>query len=84
MLWGGNSAVSGWLVSPSKCKSLVTKTKPDPEIFLTAAGKLGIRVIDLYAFTKDHPEWFVDGVHPNIRGNRAIAKYILNSSGLGP
>ena len=54
------------------------------QIIERVAGKLGIRVIDLYAFTKDHPEWFVDGVHPNIRGNRAIAEYILNSSGLGP
>lgn len=34
------------------------------------------QVIDLYSFTRDHPEWFKDGVHPNAEGNEAIADYI--------
>lgn len=33
-------------------------------------------VIDLYTLTEDSPQWFVDGVHPNRRGNKAIAKEI--------
>ena len=32
-----------------------------------------LKLIDLYAQTASHPEWFVDGVHPNKQGNQAIA-----------
>lgn len=32
--------------------------------------------LDLYAFTENHPEYFMDGVHPNSFGNMAIAKHI--------
>lgn len=37
-----------------------------------------VSVIDLYSYTKDHPEWFMDGVHPNAQGNKAIADYIYS------
>lgn len=41
------------------------------------AKKLRIPVFDLHQHTKDHPEWFADGVHPDEKGNRAIAEYIF-------
>lgn len=50
-----------------------------PQIIMEAAEELGIEVIDLYTLTKDHPEWFWDGVHPNAEGNRAIADVIVNT-----
>ncbi len=43
-----------------------------PEI----AKETGAEVIDLYIFTKYHPEWFADKIHPNKKGNAAIAEYI--------
>lgn len=46
------------------------------DIVQQAGIKLKVSVIDLYTFTEDHPEWFVDGVHPNAEGNAAIAQYI--------
>ena len=33
-------------------------------------------VIDLYSVTKDHPEYYLEGVHPNAAGNLAIAKAV--------
>ena len=33
-------------------------------------------VIDIFSATKDHPEYFPDGVHPNVVGNKAIAETI--------
>ena len=42
-----------------------------------AAQKRGLKTIDLYSITKDHPEYFMDGVHPNVPGNRKIAEYIF-------
>lgn len=41
-----------------------------------AVEETGTAVIDLYSLTEDHEEWFVDGVHPNAQGNRAIAECI--------
>ena len=41
-----------------------------------AAARLGIPVIDLYALTAYHPEWFQDGVHPNARGCHEMAACI--------
>lgn len=32
-----------------------------------------VKVIDLYTLTKDHKEWFPDGIHPNAVGNKKIA-----------
>ena len=40
------------------------------------AEETGCGLIDLYSLTDGHPEWFVDGVHPNAEGNRNIAAYI--------
>lgn len=35
-----------------------------------------VPVIDIYEVTKDYPEYFVDGVHPNAEGNQVIAQTI--------
>ena len=48
-------------------------------IIRRVAGRLGIRCFDLYAESESHPEWFADGVHPNVEGNRAIAEFIHRS-----
>lgn len=42
--------------------------------------KHGLQVVDLYALTEEHPEYFMDGVHPNALGNQAIAEHISGSS----
>lgn len=38
--------------------------------------KHSLPVIDLYTLTEDHPEYFDDGAHPNLPGNKAIADYV--------
>ena len=43
---------------------------------MRAAEENGLQVIDLYAFTEGHGEWFADGVHPNKLGNQKIAEEI--------
>ena len=40
------------------------------------AEEENVPVIDLYAFTEGHPEYFDDGVHPNVLGNRKIAEFL--------
>lgn len=47
-----------------------------------AAEKMNLQVIDLHAYTEGHPEWFMDGVHPNAAGNRAFAAYIAEKLAL--
>lgn len=39
------------------------------------AQRLGLRCFDLNEASKDHPEWFGDGVHPNAAGNQEIADF---------
>ena len=46
------------------------------------AKKMNLQMIDLHEYTKDHPEWFTDGVHPNAAGNRAFAKRIAEELNL--
>ena len=43
------------------------------------AADLGLPVIDLYALTEGRPELFLEGVHPNIEGNAAIAERVFRS-----
>ncbi len=45
-------------------------------IVLRVGERTDTPVIDLYAATENHPEWFSDGVHPNDEGNRRFAEYI--------
>lgn len=43
---------------------------------LSVAAAYSLPVIDLYALTQTHPEYFMDGVHPNRLGNVEIAKAV--------
>ena len=52
------------------------KIREAGKIIDDVADDLKIQVIDLYAFTREHPDWFTDGVHPNKTGNQKIAAYI--------
>lgn len=45
-------------------------------IIREAAAETGVGLIDLYALTEAHPEWFADELHPNAEGNQAIAEEI--------
>jgi acyl-CoA thioesterase-1 len=40
------------------------------------ANELGLPIIDVYSVMRDHPEYFVDGVHPNSEGARVVASEI--------
>lgn len=46
------------------------------EIVARVADQTGANLIDLYAFSESHPEWFGDTIHGNAEGNRRIAEYI--------
>lgn len=46
-------------------------------LVLSLGKRYNLPVIDLYAFTETHPEWFLDGVHPNREGNIAVAEHIF-------
>jgi hypothetical protein len=39
----------------------------------SVATALSVPVIEIHAATSGHPEWFPDGVHPNVDGMAAIA-----------
>ena len=43
------------------------------------ANQLELPIIDVYDALSNHPEYFPDGVHPNIEGGKAIAKKIFQS-----
>lgn len=49
------------------------------DIVKKTAWQLKIELIDLYELTRDHPEWFDDGVHPNDLGNLMLAEEIVKS-----
>ena len=46
------------------------------EIVKEIAQRNALTYIDMYHFSENHPEWFMDGVHPNEEGNRAIGEYL--------
>ena len=46
------------------------------------APNMSAELVDLYEFTEYHPEYFGDGVHPNVLGNSAIAGFLLERLGL--
>ena len=48
-------------------------------IWELAATRPNITVIDWYSPAVNHPEWFPDGVHPNLEGARQFAKLLKNS-----
>ena len=48
-------------------------------ILTEVCAEKGVAVVDLYAATCEHPEWFPDGVHPSAEGNQAIAQAIFDA-----
>ena len=48
-------------------------------ILTEVCAEKDVAVVDLYAVTVDHPEWFPDGVHPDAEGNKAIAQAIYET-----
>ena len=48
-------------------------------IWELAATRPNIIVIDWYSLAVQHPEWFPDGVHPNLEGARNFAKLLRDS-----
>jgi acyl-CoA thioesterase I len=46
-------------------------------ILLKVAKESTTSVIDIYAVTRDHPEYFGDGVHPNVLGNKVLAETVF-------
>jgi lysophospholipase L1-like esterase len=48
-------------------------------IIKNVAEKMNAPIIDVFSATKDHPEYFPDGVHPNAVGNKAIAEIVFNA-----
>jgi lysophospholipase L1-like esterase len=65
-----NSGVVGFDIDKDNIASVQQLIKEE-------AKKEKIPCIDLYAYTKDKEDWFVDGVHPNKKGNEEIAAYIF-------
>ena len=51
---------------------------PIQRIIFETGKECKVPVIDLHEYTKDHPEWFADGIHPNKEGNKNIARYIFH------
>ena len=64
-----SSGISGFGVHPEYLEEAA-------KIIRQIGKDLEIPVIDLTEATYDHPEWFMDGVHPNAEGNRGIGEYI--------
>lgn len=48
-------------------------------IWELSQSRPNITVIDWYALASNHPEWFKDGVHPNMEGARQFAKLLRQS-----
>ena len=42
------------------------------------AKQSGCGTLDLYALTQDHPEYFVDGIHPTEEGYALIAQTVAD------
>lgn len=55
---------SQWMAMNNEYIWELSKTRPN------------IRVIDWYSLAVEHPEWFPDGVHPNLEGARHFAKLL--------
>lgn len=64
-------------VHPGKkgCNTFIIEENVAP-IVRRVAEACEVDLIDLYALTRNHSEWFPDKLHPNKDGNRAIAEEI--------
>jgi acyl-CoA thioesterase I len=49
------------------------------DIINRVADSEGLETIDVFSATKDHPEYFHDGVHPDAAGNKVFAKIVYAS-----
>ena len=49
------------------------------EIIEEIGKETGCTVIDLYALTERHREWFVDGIHLNRKGTDAVAEAVFEA-----
>lgn len=63
--------------SPGKkgCNPFIVENNVAP-VIRRVAEACAVELIDLYALTSCHREWFPDKLHPNKEGNRAIAEEI--------
>ena len=43
------------------------------------ANDRGLTIINVHEFTKNHAEWFADGVHPNADGAKRLAEYVFEN-----
>lgn len=57
------------------CCDAVCRDEAAP-IIRRVANACGAELVDLYALTENHPDWFPDKLHPNAEGNMAIAQEI--------
>ncbi len=78
------------LLIPPKAFAMKGKTAPafdiqdeiiqdEQEILTDIAVGFPLPVVDLYESTRQHPEWFSDGVHPNAKGNEEIARHVFDA-----
>ena len=58
---------SQWMAMNNNYIWELSKTRPN------------IKVIDWYSLAVEHPEWFPDGVHPNLTGAKQFAKLLHDS-----
>ena len=65
------SGITGYDIDPGPIEGSIRKAVQ------SLGERYGLQVIDLYALTEGHPEYFDDGVHPNTEGNRVIADHLL-------
>lgn len=49
------------------------------DVIKEVASENGYDLIDIYALTKEHPEWFKDNIHPDANGAKAIAEEMHNN-----
>lgn len=63
---------------PSKVDGIIARDEVVP-IIKNVAKKIHVPCIDIYSATKDHPELFSDGVHPNVEGYGLIARAVYDA-----
>jgi len=74
------------MLLPPRSHNSMDRTSIDDNLIKTTiadcvkaiAKDLKASVVNLYNLTKDHPEWYKEGLHPNKIGNKKIAEYIYS------